>query len=195
MGDLARSRARSWLAATSFVLLLVSVLIAWAIIWLLIGSRETVIATIYNEMEVAIYWFDLVTSTLVAGANVLLGQAIVSYEIFTGKTLPRRGFERQWRSALVLALVYSAVVGASLPASRTPSRAERLAAHHGADVHLLRALRGAPTPSASATLTTCVPSSRASACTRSYWRAGPRLCLDVDAASRRSTRCAATCSA
>jgi signal transduction histidine kinase len=114
MGDLARRRARPWLAATSFVLLLVSVLIAWAIIWLLIGSRDTLIATIYNEMEAAIYWFDLVTSILVAGANVLLGQAVVSYEIFTGKTLPRRGFVRQWRSALVLALVYSAVVGASL---------------------------------------------------------------------------------
>jgi hypothetical protein len=120
MGDLARRRARPWLAATSFVLLLVSVLIAWAIIWLLIGSRDTVLATIYNEMEVAIYWFDLVTSVLVAGANVLLGQAIVSYEIFTGKTLPRRGFVRQWRSALLLAVVYSAVVGASLARQPQP---------------------------------------------------------------------------
>ncbi|HET9494900.1 MAG TPA: hypothetical protein VFR15_11780, partial [Chloroflexia bacterium] len=120
MGDLARRRARPWLAATSFVLLLVSVLIAWAIIWLLIGSRDTLIATIYNEMEAAIYWFDLVTSILVAGANVLLGQAIVSYEIFTGKTLPRRGFERQWRSALLLAAVYSAVVGASLARQPQP---------------------------------------------------------------------------
>jgi signal transduction histidine kinase len=120
MGDLARNRARPWLAATSFVLLLVSVLIAWAIIWLLIGSRDTLIATIYNEMEAAIYWFDLVTSILVAGANVLLGQAIVSYEIFTGKTLPRRGFVRQWRSALLLAAVYSAVVGVSLARQTHP---------------------------------------------------------------------------
>ncbi|HET9496110.1 MAG TPA: ATP-binding protein, partial [Chloroflexia bacterium] len=47
-------------------------------------------------------------------------QAIVSYEIFTGKTLPRRGFERQWRSALLLAAVYSAVVGASLARQPQP---------------------------------------------------------------------------
>jgi signal transduction histidine kinase len=32
----------------------------------------------------------------------MLGQAIVSYEVFTGKSLPRRGFFRYWTNALVL---------------------------------------------------------------------------------------------
>ena len=41
--------------------------------------------------QALVYWFDLLTSVLVAFAVTLLGQAIVSYEIFTGKTLPRRG--------------------------------------------------------------------------------------------------------
>ena len=35
-------------------------------------------------------------------AILLLGQAIVSYEIFTGKTLPRRGFLHLWRNTVIL---------------------------------------------------------------------------------------------
>ena len=113
MGDLARRRARPWLAATSFVLVAVGVIVAWAIIWLVLGALDKTVASFYNEMEPLIYWFDLLTASLVAVAITLLGQAIVAYEIFTGKTLPRRGFVRQWRGALLLAVIYSAVVGAS----------------------------------------------------------------------------------
>lgn len=113
MGDLARRRARPWLAATSFVLVAVGVLVAWAIIWLVLGSRDRPVAIFYNEMEPLVYWFDLVISSLVAVAITLLGQAIVSYEIFTGKTLPRRGLVRQWRGALLLAVTYSLIVAGS----------------------------------------------------------------------------------
>jgi signal transduction histidine kinase len=120
MGDLARRRARPWLAATSFVLLTVSLLVAGAIIWLVGSARERQIANIYYEMEGSVYWFDLVTSSLIAVANILLGQAIVAYEIFTGKTLPRRGFVRQWRSAIILATIYSSIVAASLARQTHP---------------------------------------------------------------------------
>jgi signal transduction histidine kinase len=114
MGDLARRRARPWLTATSFVLLAVGVLVAWVIIWLVLGMRDKSLANVYSGMQTLVYWFDLLTSVLVASAVTLLGQAIVSYEIFTGKTLPRRGLVRQWRSALLLAVVYSLIVGGSL---------------------------------------------------------------------------------
>jgi signal transduction histidine kinase len=40
-------------------------------------------------------------------ALLLLGQAIIAYEIFTGKTLPRRGFQRQWRNTVLLTAVLS----------------------------------------------------------------------------------------
>lgn len=113
MGDLARRRARPWLAATSFVLVAVGVLVAWAIIWLVLGSRDRPVARFYDEMEPLVYWFDLLISCLIAVAITLLGQAIVSYEIFTGKTLPRRGLVRQWRGALVLAVTYSVIVAGS----------------------------------------------------------------------------------
>jgi signal transduction histidine kinase len=120
MGDLARRRARPWLAATSLVLLMVSLLVAGAIIWLVGSARERQIANIYYEMEGSVYWFDIVTSSLIAVANILLGQAIVAYEIFTGKTLPRRGLVRQWRSAIVLAVIYSGIVAASLARQTHP---------------------------------------------------------------------------
>ena len=40
----------------------------------------------------------------------VVGQAIVAYEIFTGKTLPRRGSRRQWGRALLLAPVPVTVI-------------------------------------------------------------------------------------
>jgi signal transduction histidine kinase len=49
-----------------------------------------------------------------------LGQAIVSYEVFTGKTLPRRGLVRQWRQAIGLAAGYGLGVGLSLTLHARP---------------------------------------------------------------------------
>jgi signal transduction histidine kinase len=58
--------------------------------------------------------FDLVISALLAAAIVLIGRAIVSYEIFTGKALPRGGLSRYWRRSLILAAGYGALMGLSL---------------------------------------------------------------------------------
>jgi anti-sigma regulatory factor (Ser/Thr protein kinase) len=49
-----------------------------------------------------------------------MGRAIVSYEVFTGKTLPRRGFFRHWRSTVILAAGYGLVVGGSLAIQLRP---------------------------------------------------------------------------
>lgn len=111
MGALARQRARPWLMATSVVLLLVSVLVAWTLMWLVWKIRKP---PSYTEVAVVLLSVDLMIASLIAVAVVLLGQGIVSYEVFTGKTLPRHGFRRQWYSALLLAAGYAAVVGWSL---------------------------------------------------------------------------------
>ena len=58
--------------------------------------------------------FDLLGSLLLAAQVVLLGQAIVSYEVFTGKTLPRRGLARYWRNALILAAGFGGLMAISL---------------------------------------------------------------------------------
>jgi signal transduction histidine kinase len=114
MGDLARRRARPWLVATSVVLLLVSLLVAGSMVWILTSAQRRMADNVYEEMALTVAGLDLVISTLIAISVVLLGQAIVSYEVFTGRTLPRRGFLRHWRNAAVLAVGYSALVSWTL---------------------------------------------------------------------------------
>ncbi len=113
MGDLARRRARPWLVAASVALLLVSLLVAWVMLWIVLNAYQRANG-IYADISITIAWFDLVIASLIGIAVILLGRAIVSYEVFTGKTLPRRGLLRHWRSAVILAVGYGVVVGWSL---------------------------------------------------------------------------------
>jgi signal transduction histidine kinase len=109
--ELARRRSRPWLVGTAVMLLAVSVLVAMFIIGVVQGASEQAIARIALQ---TIGLFDLALQVLIAIASVLLGQAVVSYEVFTGKVLPRRGFFRQWRNLVVIAAGYSGVVAVSL---------------------------------------------------------------------------------
>lgn len=120
MGDLARQRTRPWLIAAGVMLLVVGMLVTGFVIWVVQSARTLAVAGIpYHLMQAAI-WFDLVIESLIALAAVVMGQAIVSYEVFTGRTLPRRGFFRHWRSAVILAGGYSVVIGWSLAAQHRP---------------------------------------------------------------------------
>lgn len=114
MGDLARRRAHPWLVATSVVLLLVSLLVAGSMAWVLMKADRRLTYDVYQAMAPTVAGLDLAISTLIAISVFLLGQAIVSYEVFTGRTLPRRGFLRHWRSAAMLAVGYSALVSWAL---------------------------------------------------------------------------------
>lgn len=107
MGDLARRRARPWLVATSLIQIAVSLLVTSALIWIASHSGQPMM---YLSTLFTLNGFDLTILLLIAVSLVLLGQAIVSYEIFTGKTLPRQGFRRYWRNAVVLSLGYSALL-------------------------------------------------------------------------------------
>jgi len=100
MGSLARQRA-------------VSLIVAATIVWLIQGTQSVNLAVFYDESILTIASLDLIISFLVALAVVMLGQATVSYEVFTGKTLPRRGLQNQWRWAILLAAGYGIVVGGS----------------------------------------------------------------------------------
>jgi hypothetical protein len=64
--------------------------------------------------------YDLLLSLLIALSLLLLGQAIVSYEIFTGRVLPRRSFVRHWRNAIVLASGFAVVASWSITAQVRP---------------------------------------------------------------------------
>lgn len=117
LGDAARRKAKPWLLGTSGVLLIVSVLVTLFILWLFLGVRRG-----YNPQEriVLIGLFDLILAAVIGIAIVLLGQAIVSFEVFTGKTLPRRGFQRQWRSLVVVSIAFSSIIALTLVRSTRP---------------------------------------------------------------------------
>lgn len=125
-GDEARARARPWLVATSGVLLLVSLLIAIFIGWVLLGAPLTNAVAVYPTrgllladhaffgLALMVAWFDLLIAVLVMIVVVLIGQAIVAYEIFTGRMLPHRELQRHWLNAIILAVGYGITIGGSL---------------------------------------------------------------------------------
>ncbi|MBN1564277.1 MAG: hypothetical protein JXA10_10595 [Anaerolineae bacterium] len=116
MGDLARQRARPWLFGATVVLLLVVTLVASFIIWLSLYARiypRTGLMPQLSAVRLVVY-VDLFLESLIGVAIALLGQAIVSYEIFTGQTLPRRGFFRQWRGTVLFAWGTAWIVGFAL---------------------------------------------------------------------------------
>ncbi len=110
----ARRRARPYLLASSLVQMLVSIGVALALILFGYLSFSTSLYGLYNSFSGVLDIADLAVSTAISVAVMLLGKAIVSFEIFTGKILPRRGFLRQWRAIVTLAACYSALLSLSL---------------------------------------------------------------------------------
>ena len=114
MGDLARRRARPWLMAAAAVFLLVTLLVSGALAWIVLSTRFRALAGFYSDFALALTGLDGLIASLIAVAVILVGQAVVVYEVFTGKTLPRHGLRREWRNAIILAVGYGAIVGWSL---------------------------------------------------------------------------------
>jgi signal transduction histidine kinase len=114
MGDLARQRARPWLVAASLALLLSSLLVAGAVLWIVLQIRQFARSGVYTPLLVTVARLDLLIASLISLATLALGQAVVSYEVFAGKTLPRRGLRRYWRNAIILAAGFGLLVGWSL---------------------------------------------------------------------------------
>jgi signal transduction histidine kinase len=111
MGDLARQRARPWMNAAAFVFVAVCLLVGYAMAWILLNwfpqqPSQSAISAVMN--------LDLVIASLIGLATMLIGQSIISYEVFTGHILPRRGLTRYWRNALALAAGFSVLAGGSL---------------------------------------------------------------------------------
>jgi signal transduction histidine kinase len=117
MGDLARLRARRWLISVALILLAVGFLVGWVMVWFVRGSHPDLLSL---EIVEIVLWFDLAIETLIAAAVVLLGQAVVTYEIFTGSSLPRRGLSQYWRRALVLGAGFSLILAGSLTLQLRP---------------------------------------------------------------------------
>ncbi|TAK11867.1 MAG: hypothetical protein EPO32_10690 [Anaerolineae bacterium] len=112
-GELARERARPWLLGVSIIFLIVSLLVAailgLVVIWVSLGSLRQ-LPDFLRQQALIISLFDLAIASLIGLAVLLLGEAVVAYEVFTGQALPRHGFLRQWRRAILLAAGFGGVV-------------------------------------------------------------------------------------
>lgn len=130
LGDQARRRARPWLAAATGLLLVVGLLVAWVMLWIIrrLAATPDAPLIIDTALGVTIGWFDLVISALIGAAVVVVGQALVAYEVFTGKTLPRRGLLRFWRNAVALSAGYALLAAWSLTLQLRPIYAVLLTA-------------------------------------------------------------------
>jgi signal transduction histidine kinase len=113
MGEEARLRARPWLMGVTIALLLASLLVIVVLASVVLGARYGRGVRSFDVMALGVGLFDLIIASLIGVAIGLLGQAIVSYELFTGRSLPRRGFFRHWYRAVILAAGYGVVVGGS----------------------------------------------------------------------------------
>jgi signal transduction histidine kinase len=92
----------------------VSLVTMATLFWLLAYRERRYLAIILDNLTITVFWLDLLLSVLLTGAVLLLGQAIIAYEIFTGKALPTQGLRRQWHNAIMLAGGYSLAVGGTL---------------------------------------------------------------------------------
>ncbi len=101
-------KARLWLMMASVALLLASLVMVWTALWIL-ESQPTPSLT-RPEDVLNVKRLDLIVSGLVGVGVIILGRAIVAYEVFTGVPLPRNRFSRQWRSTVILAGAYASVV-------------------------------------------------------------------------------------
>lgn len=106
LGDLARRRAQPWLTAATLLLILVSLLVGGMMVWLTWQLPRQQAPSLLQAVAV----FDVAVAAMITTCILVIGQAIVSYEIFTGRKLPRQGLRRAWRSAILLASGYAAAV-------------------------------------------------------------------------------------
>ena len=111
MGDTARDRARPWLIATSILMLLVSLCVEG--LMLRVAHRGPLEASMAfpGHMPAGVVVWDLLISSLVALAVLLLGQAVVAYEILAAESLPRDSLRTHWQDAILLAAGYGGLTG------------------------------------------------------------------------------------
>ncbi len=114
----ARQRARPWLATASLALLLAGIILSWTALWALTTHPLPSLSQAWAARTVL--RFDLAVELLVGLAVVLLGRAVVGFEVFTGRSLPRDRFFRHWRSTVILAGGFGAVASWALAIELRP---------------------------------------------------------------------------
>lgn len=104
----ARRKAQPWLVLSTLILLVVSLLVAGALLWILENSLRR---GLDSQLTVSILLIDVFIAALIALSVLLMGQAVVTYEIFSSRSLPRASLRRQWQRVILLSAGYSLVIG------------------------------------------------------------------------------------
>jgi signal transduction histidine kinase len=117
LAEQARQRAWPWLGAASLALFLVGLLVGGTVFWVVSAGRA---AQGEAELRWAVGILDLLIAALIGLAVILTGQAMVAYEVFTGKSLPRGGLRKAWRRALILACAYSPLASLAIVSQVPP---------------------------------------------------------------------------
>lgn len=118
--DTRRQRARSWLLWVANSLLIISGLVAGVISWAMLSHPALASGYQFNTLAYVATALDLLITSLITVVAILLGQAIVSFEVFTEQGLPRQEFQRQWRNAIALAIGLGFVTGLGLVLTGPP---------------------------------------------------------------------------
>ena len=108
MGDEARKRALPYFMGASISLFLVTFVVIIIFFWL--ESQMRMDYHIEQSIEAAAI-FDLIINGLILSSVLFIGQAVSSYEVYTGETLPRKGLLRHWRRIILLGVVFSGFAG------------------------------------------------------------------------------------
>ena len=136
-GAAGRSRARPWLLAANSLLVLAGALVTAIMLWVARTPGPTATNELFRSalpslagwtanadgarrLALAITWTDLLVSALLSGVIFCISYALVQYEVFSGRVLPRHALRRHWREAWLLAAGYGFVVGAALAAGWRP---------------------------------------------------------------------------
>jgi signal transduction histidine kinase len=104
MGDEARKRALPYFLGATISLFLVTFVVIIIFFWV-----ESQMRTIYywRDSLNAIAIFDVIINFLILSSVLFIGQAVCSYEVYTGETLPRKGLMRHWQRVITLGLGFS----------------------------------------------------------------------------------------
>jgi len=113
-GNTARRRARPWMQRTTFMLMIVALLVAGVMAWVVTGASQLVLVEPLNRVDFLISSLDLIISICIMLAVIFLGQAITRYEVFTGKLVPRRRLASHWRGMLTLSIGLGVLMSAAL---------------------------------------------------------------------------------
>jgi signal transduction histidine kinase len=137
--DLGRQRARPWLTAASAAMLVSGLAIAYVMLPVLGFFEILGVPSDYDVILRFCAWCDLVITFLVGVVILLLGQAVVAYEVFAGRTLPRQGLRRHAVNAAVLALAHAVIVPWAVTHWQGPVSGYLLAAVVGVSLYSLLA--------------------------------------------------------